>query len=128
MTLIAYRNVSDVDIKFEDGTIVEHKYYQNFKEGTILYPIENRIGYERIANNGLKMKIIAYRNSTDLDVELEDGCIVTNKSFSDIKKSSDFPLILLNLMLKLFPSREMLFCNILHPFSVLLSAFMLVTR
>lgn len=86
MTLIAYRNVSDVDIKFEDGTIVEHKYYQKFKEGTILYPIENRIGYERIANNGLKMKIIAYRNSTDLDVEFEDGCIVTNKSFSDFKK------------------------------------------
>lgn len=88
MTLIAYRNVSDVDIKFEDGTIVEHKYYQNFKEGTILYPIENRIGYERIANNGLKMKIIAYRNSTDLDVEFEDGCIVTNKSFSDFKKGT----------------------------------------
>ncbi|MDE5802212.1 MAG: hypothetical protein K2I22_04755 [Lachnospiraceae bacterium] len=86
MTIIAYRNNTDIDIQFEDGTIVKHRYYQNFKDGCILYPIENRIGFEKIANNGLKMKIINYRSATDLDIEFEDGCIVTNKSFSDFKR------------------------------------------
>lgn len=35
MTIIAYRGCKDVDVQFEDGTVVEHVLYQNFVKGYI---------------------------------------------------------------------------------------------
>ena len=35
MTIIAYRKADDIDIQFEDGTIVENKRYDNFLKGQI---------------------------------------------------------------------------------------------
>lgn len=37
-TIIAYRNVTDIDVQFEDGTVVEHRTYQSFKLGKIRNP------------------------------------------------------------------------------------------
>ena len=39
MTIIAYRNYENIDIQFEDGTVVYHKTYGNFKNGKIKHPI-----------------------------------------------------------------------------------------
>ena len=39
MTIIAYRNYENIDIQFEDGTVVCHKTYGNFKNGKIKHPI-----------------------------------------------------------------------------------------
>lgn len=38
MTIIAYRGSKDVDVQFEDGTVVEHVLYQNFVKGYIEKP------------------------------------------------------------------------------------------
>ncbi|MBP3707096.1 MAG: hypothetical protein J6J36_00565 [Clostridia bacterium] len=38
MTIIVYRNSSNIDVQFEDGTIAEHKSYDNFKKGKIRHP------------------------------------------------------------------------------------------
>lgn len=38
MTIIAYHNASNIDIQFEDGTIVYHKEYKRFKKGQIANP------------------------------------------------------------------------------------------
>lgn len=38
MTLIAYRQYKDIDVQFEDGTIVTNKSYHHFKYGTIANP------------------------------------------------------------------------------------------
>lgn len=38
MTIVRYGNVKDIDIQFEDGTIVEHKQYDNFLRGKISNP------------------------------------------------------------------------------------------
>lgn len=35
MTIIAYRGSKDVDVRFEDGTVVEHVMYQNFVKGYV---------------------------------------------------------------------------------------------
>ena len=40
MTIIEYRNAKDIDIQFEDGTIIEHRAYNDFKRGTIAHPTE----------------------------------------------------------------------------------------
>ena len=38
MTIIAYRGIKDIDVQFEDGTVVEHKQYDAFKKGKIKNP------------------------------------------------------------------------------------------
>lgn len=37
-TIIAYRNCNDIDVQFEDGTIVKHKRIGNFRGGHIANP------------------------------------------------------------------------------------------
>ena len=38
MSIIRYNSVHDVDIEFEDGTIVKNRSYKNFKKGRISHP------------------------------------------------------------------------------------------
>ncbi len=45
MTIIAYRCYEDIDIQFEDGTVVYHRTYGNFKSGLIKHPIKNSFAY-----------------------------------------------------------------------------------
>lgn len=92
MTIITYRNAQDVDIQFEDGTIVRHKKYLHFKQGKIRNPnsnfrynLKSRIGETAISNLGLKMKIINYRSTTDIDVQFEDKTIVCNKTYANFR-------------------------------------------
>lgn len=96
MTIIAWRAYADIDIKFEDGTEVYHKTYNWFCKGYIKNPnsdygnhiqrtinAKNRhIGEIQTAKNGLKMTLIEYRSSEDIDIEFEDGVIVTHKDYS----------------------------------------------
>lgn len=42
MEIIAYRDNNDIDVKFEDGTIVKGKTYLSFKRGTISLPTEKK--------------------------------------------------------------------------------------
>ena len=39
MTIIRYGNKKDIDVQFDDGTIVEHKQYDNFKRGNVKNPM-----------------------------------------------------------------------------------------
>lgn len=43
--------------------------------------IVNRVGEVKKANNGLMMRIIAYRSRRDIDIEFEDGVIVYHRSY-----------------------------------------------
>ena len=99
MTIIKYRKYSDIDVQFEDGTIVKHKNYGNFKKGTIqnpnfILPKKTRIKYKdrineiNIAKNGEKMTIIEYRNANDIDVMFEDGTIITHRQYTSFKKGN----------------------------------------
>ena len=97
MKIIAYRNAMDIDVEFEDGTIVASRTYSSFRNGTISNPNlrtsslsanHSRVGETRVANCGMKMTIIAYRNSSDLDVCFEDGTIVDRKTYSNFKNGA----------------------------------------
>lgn len=70
MKIIGYRSSLDIDVQFEDGTIVKGKSYQQFKRGEIANPNvkkktlrADRLGNEVTAKNGQKMKIVAYRSA-----------------------------------------------------------------
>ena len=94
MTIIKYRNSKDIDIQFEDGTIVKNKRYSNFKNGRIRNSnlsnirIKNRIGETNVAHNGQIMTIITYRNANDIDIQFEDGTIFKNKSYYNFLKGT----------------------------------------
>ena len=85
MTLIVYRGFNDIDIQFEDGIIVEHRSYNSFKDGKVDKPTYCRLGEESVATNGMKIKIIEYRSSDDIDVQFEDGVIAQHKQYSSFK-------------------------------------------
>jgi len=93
-TIIAYRGSKDIDVRFEDGTIVEHKHYEKFKKGAIQNPQIKRVkrlkinhlNETRTMSNGMSATIIAYRNYKDIDIKFEDGIIVTHKRYEHYKK------------------------------------------
>lgn len=92
MKIVKYNNSRDIDVQFEDGTIVKNKKWQAFVKGAIHNPNavnhvtkhnmrNERIGETSVANNGMHMEIIAYRNANDVDIRFEDGLIVTHKKY-----------------------------------------------
>lgn len=97
MTIIAYRSSTDIDIQFDDDIIIYNKTYDNFKKGSIEHPViknkyrntlSNRIGENSTATNGMKMTIIKYRNSDDIDIKFEDNVIVTHKAYREFKNGN----------------------------------------
>jgi hypothetical protein len=92
MEIITYRGVNDIDIQFEDGTIVNNAKYNTFKNGTIKNPnapksnLKSMVGETNVSKNGQKMTIIEYRNANDIDIQFEDGTIVKSKPYISFKR------------------------------------------
>lgn len=90
-TIIRYNGVRDIDVRFEDGTVAEHKAYGPFKRGEIANPniktsAENCLGETRMMNCGMKATIIRYGKYSDIDVRFEDGTVVEHKGYSAFKR------------------------------------------
>ena len=90
-TIIRYGNARDIDIRFEDGTVVEHRQYDQFKKSGIANPnikvsAENRLGETRMMNCGMEATIIRYGRSDDIDVRFEDGTIVKHRTYDKFEK------------------------------------------
>lgn len=92
VTIVAYRKSNDIDVKFEDGTIYEHKTYQAFKHGLIReYSISKELKSKRIGetlrmDNGHDATIIDYKNTLDIKLQFDDGTIVDHKTYGNFKK------------------------------------------
>ena len=94
-TCIVYKSCKDIDIKFEDGTIVEHRSWLQFKKGHIANPyikskgfyingpvdIRQKIGQTYKQRNGMEATCIDYRKADDIDVQFADSTIVKNRSW-----------------------------------------------
>lgn len=90
-TIIRYGGCNDIDIRFEDGKVVVHKKYDQFKKGEIANPntkvsAENRLGETRMMNCGMEAAIIRYGGATDIDVRFEDGTVVKHGVYGNFKK------------------------------------------
>lgn len=60
-TIIRYGGYNDIDVRFEDGVIVEHKRYRAFENGNIANPNFNpRLGETKMMNCGMEATIIRY--------------------------------------------------------------------
>jgi len=89
-TIIAARSNRDIDVRFEDGTIVEHRDKYSFYRGSILNPrlgfgrkrslAANNLGETHLMKCGLSATVIVYRKSDDIDIQFEDGIVVQHCS------------------------------------------------
>ena len=92
-TIIRYNTNKDIDVRFEDEIVVEHKGYSAFKRGEIANPnikasAENRLGEARMMNCGMEATIVRYGNNGDIDVRFEDGAVVVHKAYDSFKKGN----------------------------------------
>ena len=89
-TIIRYGRCEDIDVRFEDGTVVEHKTYKAFKKGEIANQNikASRLGETRMMKCGMKAAIIRYGGYNDIDVRFEDGKVVVHKAYNKFKKGS----------------------------------------
>lgn len=90
-TIIRYGNATDIDVRFEDGSVVEHKAYGNFKRGGIVNPnirafVKDRLGETRMMNCGIEATIIRYESAKDMDVCFKDGAIVEHRKYDSFKR------------------------------------------
>lgn len=84
MTIIEYRKSNDIDIQFEDGTIVRNRNISDFNKGLIKYPTKLKyIGNENINKQGRHMKIVDYKNNKEVTIQFDDGTTIKRslKSF-----------------------------------------------
>ena len=89
--IIRYGGATDIDVRFEDGTVVKNRWYGNFKKGEIANPniktfTEVRLGETRMMNCGMKATIIRYENADDINICFEDGKVVEHKTYRAFKK------------------------------------------
>ena len=89
--IIRYGGATDIDVRFEDGTVVKNRWYGNFKKGEIANPniktfTEVRLGETRMMNCGMEATIIRYENADDINICFEDGKVVEHKTYRAFKK------------------------------------------
>ena len=89
--IIRYGGATDIDVRFEDGTVAKNRWYGNFKKGEIANPniktfTEVRLGETRMMNCGMEATIIRYGGATDIDVRFEDGAVAVHKAYGEFKK------------------------------------------
>lgn len=88
ITIVNYRNSQDVDLMFDDGTIVKHVQMHRFKNGEVRNPNFHRnkiFSTTYTANNGQHLIVVNYRTDYDLDVKFEDGTIVEHVQLSKLR-------------------------------------------
>lgn len=103
-TIIRQRKYTDIDVQFEDGTVVYNKTVEKFLTGKIKYPKvcyftdeeikEKYIGKNEVMNNGMKATIINFRREDDIDVQFEDGEVIKHTSVQSFEnKKIKHPII-----------------------------------
>ena len=89
MEIIEYFNKDNISVRFDDGIIAKNRIYKDFQSGRIRHPnfFLRRIGEERIANNGQKMKIKEFFAENNITIQFEDNTFVFHKEYNVIKLS-----------------------------------------
>ena len=96
MRIIKYNNCQDIDIQFEDGTIIKNREYSKFKKGEIKNPnslyssAKNRVNETNLNTQGTKMTIIKYKNNKDITVCFEDGYIAEHVTYKNFQNGTIF--------------------------------------
>jgi len=74
--IIRYGGCFDIDVRFENGVVVENIRYSKFKTGDVghsIVVVNGRLGEIRMMYNGLRAKIVKYNTSKNYTIRFEDG-------------------------------------------------------
>lgn len=97
MVITGYRNSRDIDVTFEDGTVVLHKELTNFRTGDIAHPnidyqqlskakyAQKLIGTKGKNTSGYEMEIVAYRGTGDIDVRFRNNSYVRHTRMNQFR-------------------------------------------
>ena len=87
-TIIRYGKAIDIDVRFEDGTVVKHKSYSKFKKGGIANPNikASRFDETRMMSCGIEATIIRYNRCDNINVRFKDGAVVKHRKYREFKK------------------------------------------
>lgn len=85
MTIVEYRDAKDIDVQFEDGSIVTTR-YNSFKIGRVRKPV-NYVGQRFKNKYDIECEIISV-NGTKCDIKFDDGTILKNITYSNIIKGT----------------------------------------
>lgn len=80
MTILEYKNAHDILVGFDDGTEVKSE-WGKFKKGSISNPnlpnanspMKQRVGEERVNNQGCLMRIVEYKNAKNITVQFDNN-------------------------------------------------------
>ena len=91
--VINIRTKDDIDVEFEDKSIVKHTAISKFEKGTILtYALSHnykyRTGQRKKMRCGKYATIIEDRGSHDIDVQFDDGVIVRHRDRANFDRGS----------------------------------------
>lgn len=97
MKFFEYNGDSYFMCKYVDGKGQVRSYQDMMKEAgytlnlkkRLIVMKKDRVGEVNRANNGMLMKIVAYRSSRSIDVQFENGVTVYNKIYWDFKKGGN---------------------------------------
>ena len=97
MVVEVYRNNKDLDVRFEDGTLVQHKVFNDFKKGLITNPNYTKSTYINrviISADGIKVTVVD-RKDFKVHLQYETGYTTTRDcradTFVDFKLKHPYP-------------------------------------
>ena len=102
MTIIEYRSSTDIDVQFEDGTVIRHKTYDSFKLGNIKNPnkpavykpnFKDRTGDHIFTKEGFDAVITEYIRYEEVIIRFSDGAQIKSNytKFRSGKIKHPFP-------------------------------------
>ena len=90
-TIIKYNSYNNIDVQFEDGTIVNKRKYDEFKAGKIrptnLYSLKH-LNEEIILRDGRKCKIIEAKNFNDVSIQFEDKTCLYHITYRSLRQNN----------------------------------------
>lgn len=92
-TIIRYEDENDMDIRFEDGAVIRNISDGYLRSGLLIHPKDERQGQIQMSKYGLKMKIVSYESSTEIEVVFEDASYipVRGKSYYQFLQGNIIP-------------------------------------
>ena len=76
-TVIRYATCNNIDVQFEDGTIIKNTKFKSFMKGSIANPnYKKHIGFTKVMNNGMSATVIGQNGCEDLTILFADGTVV----------------------------------------------------
>ena len=90
--IVAIRSMKDIDVQWHEGTVTEHRTYNDFSQGKIRVPAKVKWMHQKaVMNCGLDAEIVEFHSTSDILVRFEDGYETHSTTASWTHRTVDNP-------------------------------------